>query len=130
MLLELSRRGALAECVSVGARAANGEPTHHCVIAGAATTAVVAANWTLNQRSEEPMGALFLIPVLISCLLAAAHFLRADNLLMVFVCCAAPLLLIFRHPWATRLLQVMLCLAALEWMRTLLAIIQERQETG
>ena len=76
------------------------------------------------------MGALLLIPVLISCLLAAAHFLRAGSLVMVFVCCAAPLLLVFRRRWPTRLLQLLLFAAAVEWLRTLWVIIQERQETG
>jgi hypothetical protein len=75
------------------------------------------------------MGALLLIPVLMSALLAAAHFLRAGNLMLVIASCAAPLLLLARRTWATRLLQLLLVLGAMEWLRTLYMIIQERRET-
>lgn len=76
------------------------------------------------------MGALLLVPVLISALLAAAHFLRAGNLVMVLICCAAPLLLLVRRTWATRLLQLLLVAGAIVWLLTLWGIIQERQEEG
>jgi len=76
------------------------------------------------------MGALLLISVLISALLAAAHFLRAGNILMVVVCCAAPMLLLVRRTWATRLLQLLLLAGAVVWLLTLRDIIQEREAMG
>ena len=68
-----------------------------------------------------------LIPVLVSAVLAAAHFLRAGNLVLVLVSLAVPGVLAFRRPWAARLVQAALVLMALEWVRTLLALIAERQ---
>jgi hypothetical protein len=76
------------------------------------------------------MGALLLIPVLISALLAAAHFFRAGNIPMVVVCGAAPLLLLFRRTWATRLLQLLLLAGAVVWLLTLRDIVQEREAVG
>jgi hypothetical protein len=71
-----------------------------------------------------------LIPMLISLLTLAAHFFRGGNLVMVLICCAAPWLMVLRRVWATRLLQVILLLGALEWVRTALEIATVRQETG
>jgi uncharacterized membrane-anchored protein len=76
------------------------------------------------------MGAVLLIPVLLSALLMAAHFLRADHLVLVVVSVIAPLLLFFRRCWATRLLQVLLFLGALEYLRYTIQIYNERIEQG
>ena len=73
------------------------------------------------------MNFVWLIPVFLSALLAAAHFLRAGNLLGVAVCLAAPVALAFRKAWVARVVQVALVLMALEWIRTLLGIIAERE---
>jgi hypothetical protein len=73
---------------------------------------------------------LKLLPVIISALLLAAHFLRADQLLLVVVSLAFPLLLLPRNKWATRVVQLILFLGALEWVGTLMGIIDERQVTG
>jgi hypothetical protein len=73
---------------------------------------------------------LKLLPVIISALLLAAHFLRAGWLVLVVLSLVFPLLLLFRHLWATRAVQAILILGALEWVRTLLALIDERQVVG
>lgn len=71
-----------------------------------------------------------LLPVVISALLMAAHFSRADNLVLVVVALGAPILLFLRKPWVARGMQVVLLLAALEWVRTLISIAVRRQEAG
>jgi len=71
-----------------------------------------------------------LTPVLLSALLLAAHFSRADNLLVVVFSLMAPLLLLVRKPWVARAFQVVLLLGALEWVRTLVAIAAARQALG
>ena len=71
-----------------------------------------------------------LAPVFLSAVLAAAHFLRAGNLALVLISLAAPALLALRRNWAARLVQAALALMALEWVRTLLGIIAERQDEG
>ena len=63
-----------------------------------------------------------LLPVFLSALLMAAHFSRADNLPLVVLSFAAPLLLLVRRPWVARVMQIALVLAALEWVRTLFSI--------
>ena len=70
------------------------------------------------------------LAVVISATLLAAHFLRAGLLVMVVFCLAFPLLLLFRNKWATRAVQAILALGALEWVRTLLTLIDERQAAG
>ncbi len=69
---------------------------------------------------------LLLIPVLLSHLLLAAHFLRAGHELLVLACLALPLLLMARRPWAARLVQLALALGALEWARTLFVLVRQR----
>jgi hypothetical protein len=54
-------------------------------------------------------------PVVLSFLLAAAHWLHAGNFPMVIVSLAAPFLLLARSGWAVRVVQVMLFLTAFEW---------------
>jgi hypothetical protein len=66
-------------------------------------------------------------PVVLSFLLAAAHWLHAGNFPMVIVSLAAPFLLLARSGWAVRVVQVMLFLTAFEWLRTMVVLIQQRQ---
>jgi hypothetical protein len=71
-----------------------------------------------------------LIPPLLSFLVLGAHFFRGGQTNLTLICCAAPLLLLARRTWATRLLQVMLVIGALEWVRTTLQIQAVRIEQG
>jgi hypothetical protein len=76
------------------------------------------------------MAALLLVPVLLSTLLLAAHFLRDGQWpIVLLVLCAIPLLAVRRRR-AMRLVQVMLVVGALEWGRTLLALASYRLELG
>lgn len=65
-------------------------------------------------------------PVL-SLLLLAAHFLRSGRLLVVLLLLGAALLLAVPANWARRLLQAVLLLGAVEWLRTLVALMHLRQ---
>ena len=71
-----------------------------------------------------------LIPVVVSFLLLAAHFLRQGNLVVVGVCLVLPAFLLVRRPWVTYLLSFALLLGGIEWLRTLLAIASRRQMIG
>src|SRR5678816_4689525 len=71
-----------------------------------------------------------LIPALLSCLVLAAHFFRGGHTVLVLMACTAPLLLLVRRTWATRLLQVLLGIGALEWVRTTLQIQAIRIDEG
>jgi len=71
-----------------------------------------------------------LLPALLSVLLIAAHFSRADMNAVAGICLALPLLLLVRRRWATRLFQGLLLLAALEWARTAVALSTARADLG
>src|SRR4051794_34355736 len=70
------------------------------------------------------------IPLAVSALLIAAHFLRGGNILVTIACLAAPFLLLLRRPILTIVVQLMLVIAAVEWLRTALLIAQERAANG
>ena len=74
----------------------------------------------------------FLRPALAvaSALVLAAHFLRSGEWLLVGVCLGLPLLLMLRRAWAVRLVQAALVLGGIEWFRTMLLLVRERQALG
>lgn len=73
---------------------------------------------------------LQLIPVVICLLVLGAHFLRAGNVVLVIPVFAALVLLGVRRPWAARLVQAVLLLGAIEWVRTLEQLASWRVQTG
>ena len=70
---------------------------------------------------------LHLLPVILSGLVLSAHFLRSGSVLVVMACLAALLLLAVRERWVARLMQVLLLLGALEWIRTMLVLVAQRR---
>ena len=76
------------------------------------------------------MNILRLLPVFISFLLLAAHFMRAgQTVLVVVLLLLLPLLLLkkFCVPWV---MQFTLLLGALEWLRTIMFVAQIRMDQG
>lgn len=71
-----------------------------------------------------------LIPMLISVLMLAAHFLRTGPPILVLLCLVVPLTLFVRRMWSLRLVQLFLLLGAAEWVRTLIVLVQGRQAQG
>ena len=69
-----------------------------------------------------------LLPVILSILLLAAHFFRAGDNLYVLVLLVSLLLLVIKKSWVPWLLQVVLVLGAVEWLRTLMFVAQMRIE--
>lgn len=70
------------------------------------------------------------LPLALSSLLIAAHFLRTGNILVTIGCLAVPLLLLIRKPAVRIGVQIMLVIAAVEWVRTAFMIAQERAASG
>lgn len=56
------------------------------------------------------MNFIKLVPVFFSSALIAAHFLRRGSIVLVGLCLAMPLLLLFPRRWAARLVQIYLFL--------------------
>jgi hypothetical protein len=74
--------------------------------------------------------ALRLTPVLLSFVLLAAHFSRHAVPFVPYLCLAIPLLLLVRKTWVPRLLQVLLAVGALEWLRTAFVLAGRRVDAG
>ena len=70
------------------------------------------------------------VPLGLSALLLAAHFLRAGNVALVILCLASPLILAAGTRWSVIVVQGLLIVAAAEWIRTAVLIAQERAATG
>jgi len=71
-----------------------------------------------------------LLPVILSVLLLAAHLSRNNLDLAALLTPAILLLLLVRRPWVPRIFQVLLVLAAAEWLRTLIVLALRRQAAG
>ena len=73
---------------------------------------------------------LKLIPVILSFLLLGAHFYRAGIFALLFIYVIAIFSLLIKERWIIRLSQVLLVMGALEWLRTLLRLVEMRQAMG
>jgi hypothetical protein len=76
------------------------------------------------------MIALRLAPAVMSLLVLAAHFYRAQSPVALAATIAVLALVLVRRPWARRVIQVALLLGAIEWIRTLFSLIELRESTG
>ena len=74
------------------------------------------------------MNFLRLLPVFISFLLLAAHFLRSGHVIISTVLLALLLLLFLQNSWVPRVIQLILLLGTFEWLRTLYTVAQVRIE--
>jgi hypothetical protein len=73
---------------------------------------------------------IMLIPVMLSLLVLAAHFFRAGALVLVGISLAAIVLLLVPRRWALRIVQVLLILGTLEWLRSMYLFVGERAAEG
>ena len=76
------------------------------------------------------MIALQMVLVVLSLLVLGAHFLRAGALPVVAAVILLIVLLFVRRPWTARVVQVVLVLGTLEWLRTLYNLVSARIEVG
>lgn len=76
------------------------------------------------------MNLVRLLPVLISSVLIAAHFQRSGATIIACICLFITCLLFITRPWSVRIIQMLLILYALEWLRTLVNLVQIRLEYG
>ena len=76
------------------------------------------------------MNFIRLLPVILSALLLAAHFLRAGQTVLMLTALALPLLLFVRLRWVPVVVTAALALGALEWIYTLTKIALIRADMG
>lgn len=68
-----------------------------------------------------------LLPVFLSFLFLGMHFMRAGMPFVVILCASLPLLLFIQAKWVARLIQICLILGTIEWLTTLVFLVQTRQ---
>ena len=73
---------------------------------------------------------LLYVPVVLSILVLGAHFLRFGNWIGVYAALLLIALLFLRRPWVARLMQVVLVLGTLEWLRTMYELAHVRALHG
>jgi len=73
---------------------------------------------------------LLYTPIVLSILVLGAHFLRFGNWIGVFAALLLIALLFVRRPWVARLMQVVLVLGTLEWLRTMYELAHMRALQG
>jgi len=73
---------------------------------------------------------LIYVLVVLSLVILGAHFMRYGNTIGVFGSLVLVALLIVHRPWVARLMQVVLILGALEWVRALYELAQVRAAHG
>jgi hypothetical protein len=73
---------------------------------------------------------LILTPAVLSLLVLAAHFFRAGSLIAVGVCFLAIVLLLIPRRWCTRIVQALLVLGTVEWLRATYFFVGERAAYG
>jgi len=76
------------------------------------------------------MNILRLLPVFLSAVLLAAHFLRAGIYPLAVACLGFPFVLMVPRRWSARLVQTVLFLGAAEWVRTAIMLVMDRQTQG
>lgn len=76
------------------------------------------------------MNFIKLIPVILSMLLLGAHFYRAGLTVLVALCAVLLFVLLLRRPWAARLIQTVLVIGSIEWIRTMMVLSGMRQQAG
>jgi len=70
------------------------------------------------------------VPVVLSLVVLGAHFMRYGDTILVATAVVLIALLFVRQPWVARLVQIVLVLGALEWLRTLYGLVQMRAALG
>jgi len=71
-----------------------------------------------------------LLPAILSLLLLGAHFSRHNLSLLIVIPLVLLGLLFLCEPWVARLVQWVLVLASLEWLRTAVVLALQRQDQG
>ena len=76
------------------------------------------------------MSILQLTPIILSALILGAHYLRSGPFILVIISFLFPAILFIKRAWAARLVQIILLLGMVEWIRTLFILVAERRLLG
>jgi hypothetical protein len=73
---------------------------------------------------------VWLAAPLVALAVLAAHLWRSGGVVLAIVSLAAVGLVLVRRRWSARVLQAVLALGTIEWLRTLAALVAARQSMG
>ncbi len=76
------------------------------------------------------MNFIRLVPAILSLLILSAHFSRAGVPIISVIFLILPVLLLIKRPWIARLIQIVLLIGSIEWIRTLIYYVNQRQAIG
>ncbi len=85
---------------------------------------------SLQRRVCLTTTIIIILPILLSALLSAAHFYRADAMVCTAISILVPFLLFSKNHWVPKIVTASLFLAATEWLRTLFVFIEQYQAAG
>lgn len=68
--------------------------------------------------------------LILSFLILAAHFSRADNLVLMILCLLVPALLFIKRRWVLLVIQILLYFGVLVWIHAIIQIASERINLG
>ena len=68
-----------------------------------------------------------LLPVIFSFLILSAHLSRGDLFIPSMLFLILPLLLLIKKQWVVRLIQIVLVIGSLEWIRSMFIYLNQRQ---
>ena len=70
------------------------------------------------------------LPIIICFILMAAHLSRANMIILMVICLLFPFILFWKSKISARVIQIVLVLFGLEWIRTLIYYARIRIENG
>ena len=76
------------------------------------------------------MNILRLLPAIFSLLILSAHFSRAGLTSLSLIFLIIPFLLLIKQAWIARLIQALLILGSIEWIRSIFYYVSQRQAIG
>jgi hypothetical protein len=77
------------------------------------------------------MNYFLLMPVILSFLVLGAHVLyRYQSMPLAIVCALIPFLLFISRGWVVRVIQILLVIASIEWLRWIIIGIEEPRPNG
>ena len=82
----------------------------------------------IKERGIEVV--LPITPIVFSCLLLGAHFLRSGNFLLAVLCVFIPLLLLIKKRWVSVVLQLVAYMGGMVWLDTAIDVVRKRISMG
>lgn len=76
------------------------------------------------------MNAVRLLPVYLSFIVLAAHYMRSNSVILMGLCLLLPWLLLLRRPWVPRILQLALLAGSVVWLDTMWRLWSAREVRG